>query len=110
MRGNKKAGNAGFTFVETLFAAALVLLVSAAGVSAFYAAMHNEDNAFTTLHHAYTILSCDQKLRERIQPVVIPYWKNSVTEAQLLCDDLRGTFTMKDITVPTTFSSRIVLY
>ncbi|GHT75618.1 hypothetical protein FACS1894124_7210 [Spirochaetia bacterium] len=99
MRVNKKAAYAGFTFVETLFAAVLVLLVSAAGVSAFYASMHNKDNAFTTVHRAYTMLSCDQKLRTIIQPVIIPYWKNSVTEAQLLCENLRETFTMPELTI-----------
>jgi hypothetical protein len=99
MHVNKHPANDGFTFVETLFAAVLVLLISAAGVSAFYAAMHNKDNAFSALHRAYTVLSCDQKLRTLIQPVVIPYWKNSVTEAQLFCEDLRATFTMPDITV-----------
>jgi hypothetical protein len=45
------------------------------------------------------MLSCDQKLRTLIQPVLIPYWKNSVTEAQLFCEDLRETFAMPDVTV-----------
>jgi type II secretory pathway pseudopilin PulG len=100
-KGREQAANAGFTFVETLFAAVLVLIIAAAGASAFYAAMHNKDNAFSTVRRAYTMLSVDQKLREKIQPVVIPYWKNSVTEAQLLCEDLRENFAMKDITLIT---------
>jgi type II secretory pathway pseudopilin PulG len=98
-RGRRKSANGGFTFMETLFATVLVLIISAAAVSAFYAAMHNKDHAFTTLQHAYTMLVCDQKLRARIRPVIIPYWKNSVSEAQLLCENVRATFAMPGVTL-----------
>ncbi|MDR1748226.1 MAG: hypothetical protein LBR47_04125 [Spirochaetaceae bacterium] len=79
---------AGFTFIETLFSVTLILLLCAAAAGAFVSSAKGNESAFTTLRETYTLLDCDRKLRERIEPTVLPYWQNSIPAAYLICDSI----------------------
>jgi hypothetical protein len=80
--------DSGFTFIETLFTLTLVLLISVAVFNAFFTVLRHNGSALSEIKKAYILLSFDQKLRGEIEKTYIPYWENSKTYADELCENI----------------------
>ncbi len=74
----------GFTFIETLVSITLILIITLAVSTAFITVLLHNDSASLSLHESWLLLYADQELRENIEPIVFPYWENSVSAARML--------------------------
>jgi hypothetical protein len=69
--------------METLVSVVLTLIITISVSTAFITILRNNDNASLSLHESFFLLYADQKLREQIGPIILPYWENSVKAAQI---------------------------
>ena len=83
-------GTAGFTFIESLVSVALVVVITLAVSTAFVNIIRHNEYASVSLQESWKLLYTDQNLREQIEPVVFPYWENSITAAQNLRAQIMG--------------------
>ena len=74
----------GFTFMETLFSIALILILTLAISMASINILRHNEYASATLKEAWLMLYGDQELRKIIEPIVFPYWENSVNSTRIL--------------------------
>jgi hypothetical protein len=89
----------GFTFIETLASLSLVLLVFASASGAFIQLSRNNGTAFENIRESWHILSFDQRLRRKIEPVIVPYWENSLSYTERLKEEIMSAFNDADITI-----------
>jgi prepilin-type N-terminal cleavage/methylation domain-containing protein len=87
--------DSGFTFIETLAAVALMLIISSAIAGLFITASRSNQAALSSLKETYTLLNCDRKIRKHIAPISLPYWKNSLSATYIICDSI-----IYDLTIP----------
>jgi hypothetical protein len=97
--GKSKKYDGGFTFIETLASLSLVLLVFASVSGAFLQLSRNSGAAFENIREAWHILSFDQRLRKKIEPLIVPYWENSLSYTEDLRKEIMSTFNDADITI-----------
>lgn len=96
-RNDKKPD--GFTLIETLAAVVLILIITLTISTALIAVLRNNDNASASLYEAWLILYADQELRKKIEPVIFPYWENSVNAARILRGQIMENTELSGITI-----------
>lgn len=89
----------GFTVIETLASIVLILVITITMSTALITILRNNDNASMSLHESWLILNTDQELREKIEPVVFPYWENSMNAARLLRQQIINETTIPGVTI-----------
>lgn len=80
----KDRSTGGFTFIETLVSIVLILFITLTVSTVFINILRHNEYASASLQESWTILYGDQKLREKIEPIIIPYWENSITATKIV--------------------------
>lgn len=99
MSGNKRYDTSGFTYIETLVSAVLILMITLMVSTALITIMRHNDDASVSLYESWLVLYADQELREKIEPIVFPYWENSIKAGQILRQQIIENTDISGITI-----------